>query len=76
MDEVAARIERDRRLAASDWMVATDSPLDPNEQSRAREYRQRPRDVPAQSKFPDAIEWPTEPERDPTVAAEPREPRF
>ena len=72
MTDVEARAERDARLTASDWMLATDSPLNGNEQARAREYRQRLRDVPSQPGFPDAIVWPDVPERDvPTVPSEP-----
>ena len=64
MTDIEARLERDTRLSASDWAMAEDGPLNPNERSRWREYRQRLRDVPAQAGFPDAIVWPEIPVRD------------
>lgn len=64
MTDTEARLERDARLAASDWAMAQDSPLNPNERSRWREYRQRLRDVPSQPGFPAAIVWPEVPARD------------
>ncbi|NVZ08029.1 hypothetical protein HW932_01985 [Allochromatium humboldtianum] len=54
-----ARLERDRRLKASDWTQLSDAPgVARNEWQR---YRQALRDVPAQPGFPEHIEWPTPP---------------
>jgi hypothetical protein len=67
MNEDEARTERDRRLSATDWTQTPDAPLTENEKARYRGYRQALRDVPNQSEFPAAIEWPTVPERDPII---------
>jgi len=64
MTDIEARVERDRLLAASDWMLENDSLLNGNEQARAREYRQRLCDVPKQPGFPVTIDWPGVPEND------------
>ena len=65
MTEQDARDRRNDLLFSSDWTHTADAPLTGNEQSRWRVYRQALRDLPNQEGFPDAIEWPTEPERDP-----------
>jgi hypothetical protein len=52
--EAAARAERDRRLAATDWMVLPDQIVSQS----VLDYRQALRDVPAQAGFPEEIEWP------------------
>ena len=49
------RQERDRLLAASDWMMLPDAPVDA---TAAQAYRQALRDLPEQSGFPDAVTWP------------------
>lgn len=63
----AARIreERDRRLAATDYLVATDYPLVPEKLEMVKAYRQALRDIPQQDGFPwsgevddPAIPWP------------------
>lgn len=57
----AVRIERDRRLAATDWRVIkaveTNTPL----ASDWETYRQALRDVPSQPGFPETVTWPVEP---------------
>ena len=59
-DEIRAR--RDRLLAATDWAVLPDSPLDAQSREAVKTYRQALRDVPQQERFPSAITWPQMPE--------------
>ena len=59
-DEIRAR--RDRLLAATDWAVLPDSPLDAQSLEAVKTYRQALRDVPQQEPFPGAITWPRMPE--------------
>ena len=59
-DEIRAR--RDRLLAATDWAVVPDSPLDAQSLEAVKTYRQALRDVPQQEHFPGAITWPRMPE--------------
>lgn len=49
---------RDELLTACDWQIATDSPLDSETQEKVRAYRQKLRDIPQQSGFPFAVEFP------------------
>lgn len=58
-DEIRAR--RDRLLAATDWAVLPDSPLDGTSQTALKAYRQALRDVPQQEGFPGTITWPEMP---------------
>ena len=62
--ETAAEIRarRDRLLAATDWAVLPDSPLDAQSLEAVKTYRQALRDVPQQEHFPGAITWPRMPE--------------
>ena len=55
-DEIRAR--RDQLLAATDWAVLPDSPLDEPSQTAMKAYRQALRDVPQQEGFPGTITWP------------------
>lgn len=57
-----ARDERDGALKACDWTVMPDSPLSDSKKTEWQTYRQALRDVPAQSGFPNTINWPTMPE--------------
>tara|TARA_B100000497_G_scaffold25349_1_gene29838 strand:- start:298 stop:573 length:276 start_codon:yes stop_codon:yes gene_type:complete len=50
------RAQRDKLLAASDYMALADRITD-----AWRTYRQALRDIPAQSGFPTDVAWPTEP---------------
>ena len=59
-DEIRAR--RDRLLAATDWAVLPDSPLDAQSLEAVKTYRQALRDVPQQEHFPVAITWARMPE--------------
>lgn len=47
----AARAERDRLLAATDWMVLPDAPLTDAERAEALAYRQALRDAPSEAGF-------------------------
>ena len=55
----AARSERDRLLAQTDWTQATDVPQATKDLWAS--YRQALRDVPQQSGFPTEIVWPEKP---------------
>lgn len=57
----AARGERDRRIAATDWRLL--KALEAGEALSAEwvAYRQALRDVPDQQGFPDEVIWPIEP---------------
>ena len=48
------RAERDAKLAATDWTASTDVTMT----AEMTAYRQALRDVPAQSGFPNTIDWP------------------
>ena len=48
------RTERDAKLAATDWTASTDVTMT----AEMTAYRQALRDVPAQSGFPNTIDWP------------------
>jgi len=52
--ERAARVERDAKLSATDWTASTDVTMT----AEMTAYRQALRDVPAQSGFPNTIDWP------------------
>lgn len=58
----AVRTQRDKLLAATDWAVLPDSPLDGTSQTALKAYRQALRDVPQQEGFPNSISWPNMPE--------------
>lgn len=55
------RVERDLRLAASDWTQFPDSPLPAAARTEWRAYRQALRDLPAATEDPAAVDWPTPP---------------
>lgn len=63
-EAVEVRAERDRRLRACDWTVLPDCPLTEVKKTEWADYRQALRDVPQQSGFPDAVEWPISVETD------------
>lgn len=54
-----ARSKRDALLFECDWTQIVDAPVD---QVMWANYRQLLRDVPAQSEFPQNINWPVQPE--------------
>ena len=57
----SVRADRDRKLAASDWTVLTDSPLTTAKKTEWKTYRTALRDISAAEGFPHTMEWPTEP---------------
>lgn len=60
--EQKAQSLRDKRtnlLRKSDWTQGADVPT--SIKSKWTDYRQKLRDVPAQSGFPNSVTWPTEP---------------
>lgn len=63
----AVRRERDRRISATDYLMATDYPLSDEARSLVTAYRQALRDLPGQSGFPwsgpddPACPWPAPP---------------
>lgn len=61
LQAIAARAQRDQLLAATDWAVLPDSPLDEPSQTAMKAYRQALRDVPQQDGFPGTITWPDMP---------------
>jgi hypothetical protein len=56
--EKQVRAERDRLLAATDWMALSDVTMSPEWAT----YRQALRDVTEQVGFPDNVTWPIAPE--------------
>lgn len=52
---------RDSLLAASDWTQTPDSPLSEAQQQSWRDYRQKLRDLPANTPDPANPTWPTPP---------------
>ena len=60
--EADARSKRNALLNQTDWTIMPDSPLSDSKKTEWKTYRQALRDVPAQSKFPSDITWPTQPE--------------
>ena len=53
------RIERNAKLAATDWTQAADVPQSVKDSYAP--YRQALRDLPTQSGFPNQVVWPTQP---------------
>jgi transglutaminase-like putative cysteine protease len=52
------RAERDRKLAATDWMALSDVTLS----AEMATYRQALRDITSQEGFPHSVVWPTKPQ--------------
>jgi len=55
------RIERNSRLAASDWTQLDDSPMANTQKAAWATYRQALRDLPDQEGFPWNVTWPEKP---------------
>jgi hypothetical protein len=55
------RQERDRRLAACDWTVLTDSPLNTTDKNAWQAYRTALRDLPENTQDPSVPVWPSTP---------------
>ena len=57
----SARQKRDRLIAATDYLVTPDYPIEPDRLAKVKIYRQALRDIPEQSGFPRSITWPKKP---------------
>ena len=57
----SVRAERNKKLAACDWTVLTDSPLTTAKKTEWKAYRTALRDISAADGFPHTMTWPTEP---------------
>ena len=57
----SARQKRDRLIAATDYLVTPDYPIEPDILAKVKIYRQALRDIPEQSGFPRSITWPEKP---------------
>ena len=57
----SARHKRDRLIAATDYLVTPDYPIEPDRLAKIKIYRQALRDIPEQSGFPRSITWPAKP---------------
>lgn len=57
----SARQKRDRLIAATDYFVTPDYPIEPDRLAKIKTYRQALRDIPEQSGFPSSITWPEKP---------------
>jgi hypothetical protein len=58
----AARAERTRLLAETDYLVALDYPISDADRAAVITYRQALRDITDQPEFPSVIYWPAKPE--------------
>ena len=57
----SARQKRDRLIAATDYLVTPDYPIESDRLAKIKIYRQALRDIPEQSGFPRTITWPDKP---------------
>lgn len=57
----SARQKRDRLIAATDYLVTPDYPIESDRLAKVKIYRQALRDIPEQSGFPRTITWPDKP---------------
>ena len=57
----SARQKRDRLIAATDYLVTPDYPIESDRLAKVKIYRQALRDIPEQSGFPRNITWPEKP---------------
>ena len=57
----SARQKRDRLIAATDYLVTPDYPIESDRLTKVKIYRQALRDIPGQSGFPRTITWPEKP---------------
>ena len=58
----SVRSQRDAKLSATDYLVASDYPISPEDLEAVKAYRQALRDIPEQSGFPKNVQWPVEPQ--------------
>lgn len=61
MEKQRMRVERNSRLTRSDWVVVASLDTGVPVSDAWKAYRQALRDVPAQSGFPETIDWPVPP---------------
>ena len=57
----SARQKRDRLIAATDYLVTPDYPIESDRLAKIETYRQALRDIPEQAGFPRTITWPKKP---------------
>lgn len=57
----SARQKRDRLIAATDYLVTPDYPIESDRLAKVKIYRQALRDIPEQAGFPRTIAWPKKP---------------
>ena len=57
----SARQKRDRIIAATDYLVTPDYPIESDRLAKVKIYRQALRDIPEQAGFPRTIAWPEKP---------------
>ena len=57
----SARQKRDRLIAATDYLVTPDYPIESDRLAKVKIYRQALRDISEQSGFPRNITWPEKP---------------
>ena len=57
----SARQKRDRLIAATDYLVTPDYPIESDRLAKVKIYRQALRDIPEQAGFPRTITWPDKP---------------
>ena len=58
---LSLRTERDAKLEATDYLLAPDYPISPEDLEAVKVYRQALRDIPEQSGFPKNVQFPVEP---------------
>lgn len=56
------RSKRDKLLSDTDWTQTDDAPVSTDGREAMRQYRQKLRDITAQSGFPSSVKWPEKPE--------------
>ena len=59
---LSLRTERDAKLEATDYLLAPDYPISPEDLEAVKVYRQALRDIPEQSGFPKNVQRPVEPQ--------------
>ena len=57
----SAKQKRDRLIAATDYLVTPDYPIESDRLAKVKIYRQALRDIPEQAGFPRTITWPEKP---------------
>lgn len=53
---------RDKLLSDTDWTQTDDAPVSADDREAMRQYRQKLRNITAQSGFPSSVKWPEKPE--------------